>query len=382
MKIVILGPAWPFRGGIAQFSGVLSKALMTAGHDVALVNFRKQFPKILFPGKTQFDDSPDALKVESERVFTAWNPLAWLRTARTIKRHKPDLILVMWWMPFFAAGYWAVAKLLGPAYRGRIGYLLHNVVPHEKRPGDMFLSRLALGTAHYYLLLSRTEEGEMRRIFPDVSDDRIAYSPHPVYDCYLPFDGPPQDARRETDLPADGKLLLFFGFVRRYKGLDLLLRALPHIRRSHPDVKLVVVGEFYEKREEYDKLLVELDIADAVIVRDGYCPSDMVGKYFAAADAVVLPYRSATQSGIIQVAYALGTPVITTNVGGLGEVVTDGMTGLIVPPEDVTALSAAVERYYAMGGRDVFSGAVRREAKRFSWEALAKTIEERMKAEG
>jgi len=382
MKIVLLGPAYPFRGGIAQFSGVLSRALKEAGHEVALVNFKKQFPKLLFPGKTQFDDSPDALRVESERVFTAWNPLSWLRTAQAIRKHKPDLVLVMWWMPFFAAGYWAVAKALGKAYRTRIGYVLHNVMPHEKRMGDVFMSRLALGTARYYLLLSRAEVEEMRRLFPRVVPSRIAYSPHPVYDCYPEFSGTQAEARKAVGQPLNGKLLLFFGFVRRYKGLDLLLRALPAIRAKHPDVRLMVVGEFYEKREEYDKLMAELGIADAVTIRDAFCPNDRVGAYFAAADVVVLPYRSATQSGIIQVAYALGVPVITTDVGGLGEVVNNGETGLTVPPEDSDAIARAVEQYYAMGGRPVFSEAVRREAGKFTWEALAKTIGEGMRAEG
>jgi len=381
MKIVLLGPAWPYRGGIAQFSGVLSQALKKAGHDVALVNFRKQFPKVLFPGKTQFDDSPDALKVESERVFTAWNPWSWLKTARAIRKHSPDLILVMWWMPFFAVGYWGMARLLGRAYRARIGYILHNVVPHEKRFGDLFLSRLALNTAHYYLLLSRAEEEELHRLFPDVPHSRIAYSPHPVYDCYPVFPGSQEDARKGVGLETSGKLLLFFGFVRRYKGLDLLLRALPEIRRNLPDIHLVVVGEFYEKREEYDKLISHLQLGDAITIRDGYCSNEMIGTYFAAADVAVLPYRNATQSGIIQVAYALGTPVITTDVGGLREVVTDGMTGLIVPPEDVGELAHAVQRFYAMGGRPAFDKEVRRDAGRFTWEALADTIG-RMKAEG
>ena len=183
MKIVLFGPAYPFRGGIAQFSGVLFQALQKAGHEAHAVNFRKQFPGLLFPGKTQFDDSPQALKIPTERVFTLWNPLSWIRTAKAIRKHDPDLIAFMWWMPFFGLGYWAVARLLGKRYRSRILFVLHNVIPHERRFGDVFFSRLALNSAQFYLTLSRAEEHELRQLFPKVEPDRIRYSPHPSYDC-------------------------------------------------------------------------------------------------------------------------------------------------------------------------------------------------------
>jgi glycosyltransferase involved in cell wall biosynthesis len=373
VKIVLFGPAYPFRGGIAQFSGVLRQSLVKAGHEVKVVNFRKQFPKLLFPGKTQYDDSPQALKIPSVRTFTLWNPLSWLRTAREIERHDPDLIAVMWWIPFFAPGYWGAAKLLKKQYRSRILYVLHNVIPHERRFGDVFLSRLALNTAHNYLALSQAEEREMRRLFPHVPPERTRYSPHPSYDCYAPFTGNRTQAQEHIGVKAE-KLLLFFGFVREYKGLDVLLRAMPEILKDDPQIKLVIAGEFYQNRAQYDALISSLGIGGSVIIHDRYLSGDEVGAYFAAADCVVLPYRSATQSGIVQVAYALDMPVITTNVGGLSEVVTDSVTGYLVPPEDPPAIAEAVRKFYRTGGKPAFTENVSREAQRFSWDALVDTI--------
>ncbi len=373
MKIVLFGPAFPFRGGIAQFSGVLYQSLLKAGHEVHLVNFRKQFPKLLFPGTTQYDESPQALKLPSERTFTLWNPLSWLRTANAIKRHKPDLIGIMWWMPFLGFGYWAVAKLLPKTYRTRIVYVLHNVIPHERRFGDVFFSRLALNSAQFYLALSKSEEQEMRRLFPRVAPERIKYSPHPIYDCYAPFSGDRAAAQKQIGVEAE-HLLLFFGFVREYKGLDILLRAMPEILKGDPKLKLVVAGEYYEHRAKYDELITSLGIAGSVVIRDRYISGDEVGAYFAAADCVVLPYRSATQSGIVQVAYALDMPVITTNVGGLAEVVQDDVTGFIVPPEDPHAIADAVHKFYRRGSRPAFVANVRRESQRFSWDALVETL--------
>ena len=373
MKIVLFGPVFPFRGGIAQFGGVLARSLEAAGHEVHLVNFKKQFPRLLFPGKTQFDDSPQALRVPSVRVFVPWNPLSWRRTAREIERHSPDLIVFQWWMPFFGLGYWGVIRALGKRSRERLVFLLHNVIPHERRPGDRFLSRLALRKARYYVPLSRTEEREMHRLFPEVPHDSVRYSPHPIYDCYRPFEGSREEARNRIGIHAS-RLLLFFGFVRQYKGLDLLLRAMPEILKRDPNLKLVIVGEFYQDREPCDRQIRDLGISEAVVIREGYISGDDVGPYFAAADCVVLPYRSATQSGIVQVAYALATPVITTRVGGLAEVVKDCVTGYIVPPEDAGAIAAAVSRFFEAGGRAAFEPNVRSEARRYSWEAMVETI--------
>lgn len=374
MRIVIVGPAYPLRGGIAQYLAILYRKLREQGHDVLYVSFIKQFPEWLFPGKTQFEKSTDVIDVHPVPRFAPLGMRSWWRTYREIRKFNPDLVVFKFWMPFFGPGYWAVQRWVRKRTRAKVVYILDNVIPHERRLGDKLLTRLAFSQTDYFLAQSRAVEKDFYTWFPNMDRAREAFSPHPIYNCYPAASGSQTDARKAVGLPTDGKLLLFFGFVRHYKGLDLLLRALPEIRRKHPDVRLVVVGEFYEKREEYDKLIAELGLNDAVTIRDDYCPNEMVGEYFTAADVAVLPYRSATQSGIIQIAYALGTPVITTDVGGLGEVVMDGETGLIVPAEDIPAIVKAVERFYAMGGRATFAEAIRREAGHFSWDGIADTI--------
>ncbi len=374
MKIVLVGPAFPLRGGIAQYLAILYTKLIAAGHDVRFVSFTKQFPEWLFPGKTQLETSEDVIDVHPVPRFAPLEPLSWKRTSREIAAFDPDLVIFKFWMPFFGPGYWAVQRWLRKHTRARVVYIVDNVIPHERRPGDRMLTSLAFSQTDYFIAQSRAVERDLFTWFPRMERERVAFSAHPIYDCYPAFNGSQVEARQTLGLPQDGKLLLFFGFVRRYKGLDLLLRALPAMRKSLPDLRLVVAGEFYEPRVEYDKLVRELKLEDAVHIFDDYCPNEKVGVYFAAADVSVLPYRSATQSGIIQIAYALQAPVITTDVGGLAEVVVDGVTGYIVPPEDLNALQAAVEKFYAAGGKSVFAEGVRREAGRFSWEGLVNTI--------
>lgn len=374
MKICIVGPASPFRGGIAQFSNTLAQSLRKSGHDVLLVNFIEQYPRLLFPGQSQFEESPPKLDVPSVRVFTLWKPWTWLSTAKAIRRHHPDLILFAWWFPLFGPGYWGVMKLLGSC-RARIGFLLHNVIPHEKRFGDKRFTRMAFSRSDFFIVQSRAVERDLLSWFPNLKRESIAYSPHPLYDCYPKYAGTAAEARQELGLPADAPVLLFFGFVRPYKGLDILLRAMPDILRHAPKARLLVVGEFYDPRADYDKQIAELGIAEHVTVRDDYCPADEVGTYFAACDAVVLPYRSATQSGIIQMAYALDTPVITTDVGGLSEVVLDGVTGYVVPPENPPAIAEGARKFFAAGGRPAFVENVRRESRKYSWETFVGVLE-------
>jgi D-inositol-3-phosphate glycosyltransferase len=375
MKICLVGPAYPLRGGIAQYLAVLYEKLQAAGHEVKFVSFIKQFPEWLFPGKTQRETSTDVIDVHPVARFAPLGMRSWWRTYKEIAAFNPDVVVFKFWMPFFALGYWAVSRWVRRHTRAKVVFILDNVIPHEHRPGDKLLTKLAFSQVDFHIAQSRAVERDLYTWFPNIDKNTVAFSPHPTYDCYPAFNGTRQQARIALGLPERAIILLFFGFVRHYKGLDLLLSALPELRKKLPDAHVVVAGEFYEPREDFTKMIRALGIESAVHIFDDYCPNEKVGIYFAASDCVVLPYRSATQSGIIQVAYALDTPVITTDVGGLSEVVFEGITGLVVPPENQTALVNAVERFYQMGGREVFERGIQREAHRFSWEGLVKTIE-------
>ena len=375
MRIAIVGPAFPLRGGIAQYLAILHSRLVAAGHDVRFVSFTKQFPDWLFPGKTQKETSSDVIDVHPVPRFAPLDVRSWPATVGELAAFDPELVIFKWWMPFFGLGYWAVQRGLHRRTRARVLYIIDNVIPHERRLGDRFLTNLAFSQTDLFIAQSRAVERDLFSWFPHLSRERVLFCPHPVYNCYPAFKGSAADARAAIGLPGGAKVLLFFGFVRHYKGLDLLIRAMPHVRRAHPAACLVVVGEFYEPRSEYDKIIRELSLQDCVTIRDDYCPNEEVGKYFAACDAVVLPYRSATQSGIIQIAYALDTPVITTKVGGLCEVIEEGVTGFVVPPDDPLLIAEAVDRFYARGGRPAFVENVRRESRRYTWEALIEAIE-------
>jgi len=374
LKIVLVGPAYPYRGGIAETTNSLYAALTARGHDVVIVGFKKQFPKLLFPGKTQFDTTHKD-GIPSTRLLIPWNPWSWWQTAAFIRKQNADLICYKWWMPFFGKAYWAVAKFLDKQSRSRIAFICHNVIPHEKRFGDTALSKMALGQSRFFLTFSRNEAQELRELYPKCPEQNIRFTPLPLFDRYEEYKEGQQAARAKLKLDAK-KLLLFMGLIRQYKGLDILLRAMPEIVQKDPDIKLVVAGEFYDDQAKYDKLIDELGIREHVIVRPGYVPADEIGVYLAAADVNVLPYRSATQSAILVLAYAHGCPVITTNVGGLSEVVDEGETGYVVAPDNPAALASGVQKFFSTGGRAMFEPHVRKMSEKFSWDRPCEILEE------
>jgi len=359
---------------VPHFSAALSAALQKAGHETKLVNFEKLFPRFLFPGKSQTDESPNAIRLESERVFIAWKPRTWKATALAIESFAPDLILAMWWMPTFGPGYRGVARALSEKYRQRLVYVNHDLISHERRPGDKWLARMALNRASRFLVLSRAEGERLKRLMPEVSAERIFYAPHPSFDHYRKFSGTTAEARQKIGISAE-RVLLFFGFVRRYKGLDLLLRAMPQIVKDNGDVKLLVCGPFHESRARYERLVNEFGIEDRVTIDDRYFSGEDVSLCFAAADAVVLPYRSATQSGVIPIAIALGTPVIATRAGGLDEAMSGHRIGEIIQEPQPQAIAEAVKKFYDAGGRAAYEETVHAEAKKQSWETLVGVLE-------
>ncbi|MCR4440249.1 MAG: glycosyltransferase [bacterium] len=369
MKIVIVGTAYPLRGGIAHYNALLYRALRARGHQVHVVSFKRQYPSLLFPGRTQQDAGEEAIPIQAEPLLDSIGPASWLRVALRIRQHAPDLVLFKYWMPFFAPCFAAVAflsKLLCPT---PVVYICDNIVPHEGTPLDVPLTRLGLGFVDHFVVMSHTVRQDLLRFVPHADFRQV---PHPVYSIFGdPL--PKEEARRRLGL-GNGNLVLFFGYVRAYKGLHVLLKAMPEVLRQIP-VRLLVAGEFYSDKSSYMELIEQLGISSAVTVVDEFIPNQDVKLYYSAADVVVLPYLAATQSGIVQIAYHFNKPVITTEVGGLPDEVVHGATGFVVPADDPQALAKAIVSYFAEKRERDFAEKIALHKGRYSWDRLAEAIE-------
>lgn len=378
MKIGLLGPAHPLRGGISQYLALLAGELAKS-HEVHYLSLLRQYPSFLFPGQSQVDPSTAPLAVPNERLLDPMDPLSWRRTAARARELKLDALVYKWWIPFFGPAF---APVLGGAKKGGAVTLMiaDNLVPHEQRPFDGFLTKLVTDRTDGVLVMSQSVEDDVRRLLPGMP---VRRAPHPVYEQYGAAGRDRASSRARLGIKGD--LLLFFGFVRHYKGLDVLIEAMPKVL-ARRDVTLVVAGEFYEPVAPIRARIAELGLGERVRVYDRYVADEEVSELVAATDCVVLPYRSATQSGVVLVAYAGGCPVISTAVGGLPEVVEEGVTGFLVPPEDPDALADAILRFYDQGGRAPLETGVARAAKRFSWGAvvdgLAALVEDARAARG
>jgi len=371
MNVALLGPTHPYRGGIAHYTTLLAQAF-AARHEVSIVSFRRLYPGFLFPGATQFDASEVAIAppVPADRIVDSLLPWTWYHAGRRLRELEPDLLVVPWWHPFFGPSLGVAGRAARPrgARRPRRVFLCHNVEPHEPAPGLRALAAYGLGAADGFLVHARSEAKRLERY---AGGRPVRVHPHPTYEVFH-ADAPDRARAREL-LEARGRTILFFGYVRPYKGLADLLEALALARPDSWD-RLYVVGEFYEPRERYALAFAHPALRDKVQIVDRYVANEEVGHYVAAADVVALPYREATGSGIAQVAFGGGTPVIATRTGGLEEVVEEGVTGLLVPPRDPPALARAIERYFdeEMGPR--LREGVARARGRFTWEALVHAL--------
>ncbi len=371
-SICILGPAYPLKGGgMATFNERLARAFMNMGHRVKMVTFSLQYPTLLFPGKTQLSSElpPDDLDI-SVRVNSI-NPVNWHSVGREIRHMAPDLLVIRYWLPFMAPCLGTIAAIVKKNNHTRVVAITDNIVPHEKRPGDRCLTKYFLNRVHSFVCMSGKVRNDLIRF--GVSTKRIRQCMHPLYDHFgVAVDK--ETARKKLGIKKDGWLVLFFGFIREYKGLDILLKALAHPRLEHLPLSLLVAGEFYTNEEKYHRMARSMGVYDRVIWHSDFIPSEKVRFYFSAADLVVQPYKSATQSGVTQIAYHFEKPMVVTNVGGLPEMVIHGRGGLVVDAS-AEAIGNAMADFFTQDdmGRSM-QNTLKQEKKRFSWERLVNSL--------
>ena len=367
-KIVLIGPVYPYKGGIAHFTGLMYKAL-SKKYDVNMLSYKLQYPGFLFK-KEQRDYGNDTFKIENTDFYiNTANPFNWIATAIHIKKMEPDLLIMQWWHPYFAPCYWSICKLLGGI---KVLFVCHNVFPHERFPMDRFLTKLVLSKGNFYIVQSSIDEADLKTIKAHPLYQKTV---HPTYNVFKLQNLSKQEGRKLLGINNNTKTLLFFGFVREYKGLKYLLRAIPMVSSKINDIKLLVVGDFGSDKQDYLDIIEELKIANKVDIYDGYIPDKDVEKFFAASDLVVLPYESATQSGIIQIAYGFEKAVIATDVGGLPEVVIHEKTGYIVPSRNSSKLAERIIQFYQGNKMEYFQEGIRQEAYKYSWDRMTEVVE-------
>ena len=366
MKIAVVGPAYPFRGGIAHYTTLLAGHLATE-HDTRLYSFQQQYPAFLFPGRSQIDPSAPIVSIETRRWLTPWLPWSWRRVTQDWKEWQPDRLVMQWWVPFMAP---LTAWLLDRARRLGIHSTLicHNVLPHEEKVIDAALIKFALQRADQLLVHGQPDRERALRLLPQA---QVKVAMLPSYAGLSAGSWTRDRARAELKLVRP--TLLFFGFVRPYKGVLDLLAALPAVL-SEVDCDVLVVGEIWGDATPYHDRVKALNLADRVQFVDRYVSNEEAALYFAAADLAVLPYRDATGSAVLQLAFGLGLPVVATRTGGMSEAVEDGVTGFLVDPGDVAGLSSAIKRYFREDCSDTFRAAIVQQRDRFGWDRLIAAV--------
>jgi len=360
-KITILSAAYPLRGGIAHFAGLLFKELIKT-FNVNVITFKRQYPSFLFPGKTQLETGDDVQKIPTVVELDSINPINWITIGKRIKKEAPEFLILKHWMPFFAPIYGTIARIVRRNKHTKIIVLCHNIIPHEKKPGDKALTKYFFSAADYFITLSKSVENDLFSLYPNAKHKRLF---HPVYSNF--GESVEKQVARDKLKLGDNKVLLFFGFIRDYKGLDILLEAVALIK-DKLDFTLLVAGEFYSNEEKYTKLIKELELENRVRYFNDFIPQNDVRYYFSACDVVVLPYKSATQSGIVQIANNFLKPVISTNVGGLGEVIEDDKTGYLVEKENPKKLANAILKYFNEEKEKEFSENIKKKVEKYSWK--------------
>ncbi|MBE0677129.1 MAG: glycosyltransferase [Bacteroidales bacterium] len=368
MRIVICGPAHPYRGGIAAYNERLAQQFLQEGDAAAIYTFKLQYPFFLFPGKTQYDEGYAPEGVTITRAINSVNPLNWLTIGLRLRRTRPDMLILRYWLPFLAPALGFISRIVRSNGHTRILTIFDNVVPHEKHFGDRMLTRFFINSIHGALVMTKAVENDLRQFTATMP---CVISPHPLFDNYS---DPVSRAEAIVHLklcPAD-RHILFFGFIREYKGLDLLLQAMADPEIRNLGIKLIVAGEFYEDEKPYFDLIHKLEISDRIILHSHFINDLEVRYYFSVASLVVQPYRSATQSGVTQVAYQFNKPMVVTDVGGLAEIVPDGKCGYVVAPEPEAIAKAIID--FFSDDEERFRPGLEEQKKSYSWDRLTEAL--------
>ena len=371
MKVVILGSAHPLRGGLASYNERLAREFMRQGHSVQIYTFSLQYPEFLFPGKSQYSDQPAPDDLYIHVKVNSVNPLNWLKIGKEIAALNADLLIVKFWLPFMAPCLGTIARRVKKNGKTKVISILDNVIPHEKRPGDMAFIRYFVNSVDGFVAMSDSVLTDLRKFD---TEKPAVYSPHPLFDNFGEGITKPE-AYEKLGLELSTEYMLFFGFIRDYKGLDLLLEAMADERVRALNVKLLVAGEFYTDAKPYWDQITRLGIADKLILKTDFIPDNEVRNYFCAADLVVQPYKHATQSGVTQICYHFDRPMLVTNVGGLPEMVPDGKVGYVVEPEPKSIADAIVD-FYANHRELRFRDNIRLEKKKYAWSNMLAKIAE------
>lgn len=371
MKITILGSAHPLRGGLAAYNERLAREFMYEKDEVTIETFSLQYPEFLFPGTTQYSSLPKPADLTIHVTVNSINPFNWIKTGLKIKRQRPDILVVKFWLPFMAPCLGTICRIIRRNQHTRIISILDNIIPHEKRIGDTLFTKYFVNSVDAFIAMSDSVYNDLS-VF-DQTKPRLL-NPHPLFDNY----GEAVDkisAIQKLNLDTSKKYLLFFGLIRDYKGLDIVLKAMATEQLRNSDIQLIVAGEYYSNREEYEQLIRELAIKDKVELHTRFIPDDEVYLYFCAADMVVQPYKHATQSGVTQICYHFNKPMLVTNVGGLPEIVPDNKVGFVVAPDE-QSVANAILRFYNEEKEQEFVQNIQEEKKKYSWKVMTEKVKQ------
>ena len=368
LHIAIVGPAHPYRGGLASIMETMAREYQRRGYQVDILTFTLQYPALLFPGKSQTVDTPPPTDLSIERKVSTINPITWWQVGRKLCKLRPDIVLMKYWTPFMAPCFGSIARLARKNGHTRVICQIDNVEPHEHHITDKMFNRYYLRSVDGFIYMSEQVHGELTAY----THAPALFSPHPMFE-HFGERKERTEACNALGLDPNTRYALFFGLIRDYKGLDTLIEAWAKFRRS--EHKLLIAGEFYASRDKYIDLIEHLGLQDDIILHDHFIPDSEVANYFSVSDCVVLPYKTATQSGVTQIAYNFRTPIIVTDVGGLKEIVPDGVVGYVVD-SSVEGVVDGLNRIYEQGRLEEFTHNMEHERKRFSWAAMCDKIED------